>query len=267
MLDVVSPGVLTVPLSPSFQLGPLTLAWHGIMTAVGLVVGVALARRAARERGLDPELLTLAAIALTLAGIAGARAYYLLQADTAALVQPSKWFASTGFAFYGALLAGVPAAWVVLRRSGRRLFYLDALAAGFPLGMAVGRIGDLILGEHYGPRTDALWGVAYTSPAAEVPRTGVGYQSGALYEIILALVMLALIWPCRERFVRPGSLLATVIVLYAAGRFAIFFAIRDTDVVILGLRQAQLTSLALVAAGLLWLVFGRRRSPAGQHPA
>ena len=51
----------------------------------------------------------------------------------------------------------------VLRRRQLSLRYLDALAAGFPLGMAVGRIGDVISGEHYGPATTVAWASRMTS--------------------------------------------------------------------------------------------------------
>ena len=53
------------------------------------------------------------------------------------------------------------------RRLGLR--YLDALAAGFPLGMAIGRIGDVINGEHYGPVSDLPWAIRNTHPDADVP--------------------------------------------------------------------------------------------------
>jgi prolipoprotein diacylglyceryltransferase len=37
---------------------------------------------------------------------------------------------------------------------GRISAYLDAIAAGLPLDLAVGRIGDVVNGEHDGTATD-----------------------------------------------------------------------------------------------------------------
>lgn len=252
-------ATITISIPPTIGIGPVSLSWHGLMIAVGIAVGSFFASRVADERGLRREDVVPAVMALVLAGVVGARFYYLAQAEPESLLRPGDWFGSKGFAFYGAILAGVPAVWLALRRKSRPIAYLDALAAGFPLGMAIGRIGDLILGEHYGPRTDAPWGFAYTDPAAGVPQLGVGYQSGAFYEILVALVMFAIVWPTRKRFHAPGTLLATVVALYAAGRFVLFFAIRDTEVVALGLRQAQWTSLALFALSIFGLWFLRRR--------
>jgi phosphatidylglycerol:prolipoprotein diacylglycerol transferase len=254
----VSIASVTIELAPEFEVGPLTVAWHGLMTAVGILVALWLALRFARERKLVADLITRAAVAMAIAGLIGSRAYYLVENDPGALARPGDWLSTNGFAFYGAVLAGVPAAWLVLRTTAGRVRYLDALAAGFPLGMTVGRVGDLILGEHYGRPTDLPWGVAYTHPDAAVPRTGVAYESGALYEIAAAGLIFAVIWPLRHRFKNAGSLLCAVVALYASARFVIFFAVRDADVVALGLRQAQLTSLVLLAAALPGLVLIRR---------
>ena len=248
----------TIDLAPDFDVGPLTIAWHGLMTAVGILVALWLALRFARECKLVGDLVTRAAVTMALAGLLGSRAYYLVENDPGALVRPGDWFSTNGFAFYGAVLAGVPAAWLVLRETAGRVRYLDALAAGFPLGMAVGRTGDLILGEHYGRPSDLPWAVGYSHPDAAVPQTGVAYESGALYEVAACALIFALIWPLRHRFKKAGTLLCTVVALYAIARFAIFFAVRDADVVAFGLRQAQLTSLVLLAIAIGVLVAIRR---------
>jgi prolipoprotein diacylglyceryl transferase len=248
-------AIITLDLDPNLELGPFALAWHGVGIAVGIVVGSAAAVRYARGRGLDEDALVGAVLVLTLAGIAGARLFYLLENDFGALLRPGDWLGTTGFAFYGAMILGVPAALLYLRRRGMGLRYLDAMAFGFPLGMAVGRIGDLVNGEHYGPPSDLPWAIRYTHPEADVQSTAVAYHPGGLYEIVLALVMLALVWPLRDRFRRPGMLLWTVVALYGAGRFLMFFYRSDSDELALGLNGAQWTSVALVlvaACGAWW---------------
>lgn len=245
---------IRIGIDPSFELGPLTLAWHGIMTAAGLAAGGWLATGYARRRGLDPEPMPGLVVVMALAGIVGARLLFLLQESPGDLLRPGDWLGTRGFSIYGGVIAGALAAAAHMTRARLDLRYLDALAAGFPLGLAIGRIGDLISGEHYGPPTELPWGVSYTHPDAEVPVAGIAYHSGGLYEIALGLVILtatAFLW---RRLRRPLALFWTVIGLYGAGRFAIFFYRSDSDALALGLDESQWISLGLVvaaAAGLL----------------
>jgi phosphatidylglycerol:prolipoprotein diacylglycerol transferase len=267
---------VTIGLAPTFDVGPVSFAWHGIMTAVGLLVGAGVASWLARRRGLSPDPIWLMTLTIAVAGVAGARLFYLAQADPAGLLTP--WSGGLeGFAFYGAVIVGLPVAAVTLRVARQPVLpYLDMLAVGFLAGMVLGRVGDLINGEHYGPPTNLPWGVTYTNPSAHVPAVGVAYHSGALYEIVLVGVLFVGALLVARRNPPAGTLMWSVLGAYALGRFAIFFGVRDVDVVALGLRQAQWTSLGLIGVAALGalLTTGRsgpagslgRRDPSGARP-
>lgn len=263
---------MTIGLSPEVQLGPVTLAWHGILTAVALLVALLVAERLATSRGLDPGPMALVAAVAGIAGLVGARLFYLAQEDPGRLLAP--WSGGgTGFAFYGSLILGLPAAAAALHLMGRPvLAYLDVAALAFPLAMAVGRVGDLINGEHYGPPTGLPWGVTYTNEASHAPEVGVAYHSGALYEIVMVALLGAVLLAVHRRLRRPGDALWLVLGAYSLGRLVIFFWVRDVPVVGLGLRQAQWTSLALIAVATAGWWLGRRQPRAraersGETPA
>ena len=57
----------------------------------------------------------------------------------------------------GAVLAGIP---YTLRRRLSLSLLLDSAAPGIAVGIFIGRIGDLVIGERLGGRTDFLPGVA-----------------------------------------------------------------------------------------------------------
>lgn len=250
-------AVVTIGISPTIDIGPLALAWHGLMIAVGILIGARVVGSYLRERGLSTEPLWPLAVILTVAGIVGARAYYLVL-HPAQLVNPGDWLGTIGFAFYGSLVLVPAAMGAYLWRRRLSVRYLDATAVGLALGYAVGRVGDLIAGEHTGQVSHLPWAIAYTHRGAGVPRLGVPYQPGALYEIVLGLVIFAVLWT-RRRQLGPTMAVWWFLGLYSVGRFAMFFYRSDSPVSALGLRTEQWVSLGLLAAAVAgWLLSHRR---------
>lgn len=43
-------AIITIGIDPTLEIGPVTLAWHGITIAVGIVIGGLLAAREAHRR-------------------------------------------------------------------------------------------------------------------------------------------------------------------------------------------------------------------------
>jgi phosphatidylglycerol:prolipoprotein diacylglycerol transferase len=257
---MTAPSVITIGIDPEFQVGPITVAWHGITILVGILIGGAFAAaRYARERGLRTDELMNVGLVMLIAGLVGAKAFFLLENDTAALLRPGEWLSSRGFAFNGSIILVALAVAAYLRWRRLPIDYLDAVAVGFPLGMAIGRIGDVINGEHYGPRSDLPWAVRNSHPDALTPDRTQAYHSGGLYEVVLAAVIFAVVWPLRDRFRRPTIPLWTVVALYGIGRFVMFFARSDSEPLALGLDGSQWTSVGLVAVATIRLLVARRR--------
>jgi phosphatidylglycerol---prolipoprotein diacylglyceryl transferase len=258
----VLPSVITIGIDPTIEIGPITLAWHGLTIAIGIVVGGVAAAFDARRRGLEPERLYVIGLILVIGALVGGRAFYLLEHGR--LDDLGGWFGTTGFTFYGGFIAAALGIVYYVRRERLSPFYLDAVAAGLPLGIAIGRIGDVINGEHYGPATDFFLGVRNTHPDALTPSPDVAYHSGGLYEVLIAAIVFAIAWPLRKRLKRPLALMWLVIALFAVGRFFEFFLRSDSADLALGLEIAQWTSLLLlsVAAAGAWLTLGRQ--PAGR---
>jgi phosphatidylglycerol:prolipoprotein diacylglycerol transferase len=258
-------SVITIGVDPTIEIGPITLAWHGLTIAIGVVVGGVAAAYDARRRGLEPGRLYAIGLILVFGALVGGRVFYLLEHGR--LDDPGAWFGTTGFTFYGGFIAAALGIVYYVRRERLSPFYLDAIAAGLPLGIAVGRIGDVINGEHYGPATDFFLGVRNTHPDALTPNPDVTYHSGGLYEVLIAAIVFAIAWPLRKRLKRPLALMWLVIALFAVGRFFEFFVRSDSADLALGLEIAQWTSLALLAlAGVgAWLTL-RPRPRQGSSP-
>ena len=256
----VAPAVITIGVDPTIALGPITIAWHGLMIAVGILVGGAAVALDARRRGLDPEHIYAIGLIVVVGALVGGRAFYLLEHGE--LDEPGAWLGTTGFTFYGGFIAASLGIAYYIRRQRLSISYLDAIAAGLPLGLAIGRIGDVINGEHYGPASNFFLAVRNTHPDALTPNPELAYHSGGLYEVMIGAIVFAIAWPLRKRLQpRPLALTWLVIALLATGRFFEFFLRSDSADLALGLETAQWTSLLLlaVAAAGAWLTLRRRQ--------
>jgi phosphatidylglycerol---prolipoprotein diacylglyceryl transferase len=254
--SAVSMATITVGIDPYIDLGPVTLAWHGLMIAVGILVGALVAANVARQYGLPADPMMNVAALGAAGGVVGGRLLYL--AEHGHLLEPGQWLGTNGFSFNGGFVLAAVVIGVYIRKTGLPPRYLDAIAVGLPLGVAVGRVGDLINGEHYGPPTDFFLGVRNTHPDASVPRPDVAYHSGGLYDLLLGAIIFAVAWPLRHRLRRPTQIMWLVIALFGIGRLLQFFYRSDSAAVALGLNSAQWTSLAILAVGAAGLLATRR---------
>jgi phosphatidylglycerol:prolipoprotein diacylglycerol transferase len=275
--------VIKIGIDPEiFEIGGLEITWHGLFTALGVVVGVLMAAFLARRAGMDDDTIYNVALFLVVGGIVGARALYVLEHLSDFEDDLLEVFAiqTGGISIYGALIGGAlgAVAYAAWRRLPRWGMMADIAAIGAILGMAVGRIGCLINGDIFGRTTDWSIGVVYThsdSPAypvySAVPPELAQHPVTA-YEAVGDLVIFALLlFVLRRLFKRDGMVFFAWAFLYAAMRFGVSF-LRGTDIggvwvgddlVAGGLRVAQLIALAVMVVTPLAVAYVlTRRAPA-----
>lgn len=244
-------AVVTIGIDPEIHLGPLTIAWHGLTIAIGILIGGLVAGRYLRERGLPTDPMYAIGALVALGGLVGGRLFYVLE-------HGGPLFGTRGFTFDGGFILSAVLVVGYVWRQGLGARYLDAVAVGLALGVAIGRIGDVINGEHYGPQSDFFLAVRNSDPDALTPNPDLAYHNGGLYEVLLAGLIFCVVWPLRHRL-RAGSLTWLVVALFSLGRFFEFFARSDSPELALGLNNAQWTSLGMLAIALVgwWLTIGR----------
>jgi phosphatidylglycerol---prolipoprotein diacylglyceryl transferase len=254
-------AVITIGIDPEIHLGPLTLAWHGVTIALGVLIGGLAAGRWARERGLDREPLYSLGVVVGIGGIVGGRLFYVLE-------HGGPLFGTRGFTFDGGVILAAVLLALYVWRTRLSGLYLDAIAAGLPLGVAIGRIGDVINGEHYGARSDFFLAVRNSHPDALTPNPAFAYQNGGLYEVLLGALIFAVVWPLRHRLPHVGDMAWLVLGLFSIGRFFELFVRVDSPELALGLNNAQWTSIGMLIVVLLgWTITARRGSLARRDPS
>jgi phosphatidylglycerol:prolipoprotein diacylglycerol transferase len=95
------------------------------------------------------------------------------------------------------------------------------------------------------------------------PQLGVYYVPTPIYEIVMNLGIFALVWSLRKKNLPDGILTLIYFILYSAGRFVIT-AWSAYQPGALGLSQAQLISIAVVAVSIPLLVFTLRKNDAAR---
>lgn len=265
--------MIQLPFDPNIHLGPLAVSWHGIFTAVGIFFGVALPVRILRRRISEDDAYAIATWGVV-GGILGARVLHVLDRLDHYLREPLQIFAiwTGGIAVWGAVIGGVLGGYLVaLRRRVPVGWTADAAAAGLGLGLAIGRIGDIINGEHHATECQLGICVGYTHPET-LGQPGPVHLAVA-YEMIYVLLAVALaLWLFRRReaspegsevrrALPPGSIFWIWTLLYGLGRFLISFLRIADPTSFFGLRQDQLVGLAamLVAAAVLAYLHVRKR--------
>ena len=86
---------------------------------------------------------------------------------------------------------------------------------------------------------------------------GVEVHPTPLYEALTMGLVAWALWRLRDSF-RPGTIFALYLVLAGIERFLVEFVRRNDDVAA-GLTTAQLISVAMTIAGILWIAALRRR--------
>ena len=243
-------------MKPEIHILGLSIKTFGLFFALNFAAWGLLAARRLRELGKPVdwayEIVTVALIG----GLVGARGYYLLQNHHA--LSLGDIFGGSGLIWYGGLIGGVVAVLIWAKRRGfLTLALFDMAGPCLALGYAIGRIGCQVSGDgDYGKDWHGPWAMGY--PHGTVPTApGETVHPTPIYETLSMGLLALVLWSLRDR-VRPGGLFALYLVGAGLERFLVEF-LRRNEAVALGLTAAQLESLALFVAGLVWLAVLLRR--------
>jgi phosphatidylglycerol:prolipoprotein diacylglycerol transferase len=228
-----SRGIIRRVIDPiALQLGPISIHWYGIIMATAILAAAWFGTAEARRRGENPEVgwsLLLWAIA---GGVIGARLYHVIHqwgfySANPSLI-PQVW--NGGLGIPGAVAGGAAAIWLATRLRGLPTArWFDIFVMALPLGQAIGRLGNFVNQELYGPPTTLPWGIPI-SAAHRVPEWAnlnlypeatTRFHPLFAYEAIASLLTLgALIWISRRFAARlyDGDMLLIYIMFYGVVR-------------------------------------------------
>ncbi len=250
----------------ALSIGSFDVHWYGIMYALGFILGLMLLPRLEKKTGLslserDRESLLLSVFLGVLLG--GRIGFVLLYGGSYFIEHPWKIFAvwEGGMASHGGFI-GVALAILWFVRTRRIDFFrlTDTIVVPVALGLALGRIGNLINGELYGTVTTLPWGMHF--PGVDGARHPTQIYA-TLKDLSIALLCFLSLRPFyAQTAATTGRTTALFLCSYAILRF-IVEAFRDQpygfiDVGGLLLSRGQLFTIPLFLVGIGLFIVRRR---------
>jgi phosphatidylglycerol:prolipoprotein diacylglycerol transferase len=252
------------------------------MTAA-IFIGTLVASRYVQRKGQDPNSIWEMLLWVLVPALVGARLYFVfIQTPPGPngvgqyLANPIKilqiW--NGGIHIYGAIILGGIAAILFIRvRKLPLLIFIDGIGLGLLIGQAIGRIGNFINQELYGPPTTLPWGLRIDSAHRVAPYNNltlypdsVRFQPLFLYEMTWDALGFVVLYYLSRRFnsrLRNGDLFLLYLIWFPTGRFFIEFMRSDSwffpgtpfDLVHL------LSAIAVISSATI-LIIRHRRKPA-----
>ncbi len=254
------------------RIGSFPINTYGVFLAIAFLVAILITVKLAERDGLPRQKIYDLSLWMLLAGLIGSKIMMLF-------VEPeyrdNPWlllsldFLRSGGVWYGGLLGGVLAGYLLMKRYQLPWWKTaDAFAPGLAIGNFFGRQGCFAAGCCWGEPTTLPWGVKFSELGHQV--TGVPTDTylhpTQLYEsFAMLLVFFFLLWlHKRKRF--SGQVILAYALLYSIIRFSIEFVRADPRGDILGLTTltglstSQMISIVIAVFALIMLVVRRRRS-------
>ncbi|TMW72408.1 prolipoprotein diacylglyceryl transferase [Alteribacter natronophilus] len=260
------------PLNPvALELGPISIAWYGLLIGLGAFIGYLIANAEGKKRGLPKDFLADMLIFALPIAIIGARIYYVIFRWDYYSQNPAQIFAiwEGGLAIHGGLIGGILTAYIFCRRHNVSFWKLmDIVAPSILLAQAIGRWGNFMNQEAHGGEVSRNFLESLMLPEFIINQmyiNGAYYHPTFLYESLWNLAGVALLLYLRRVNLRNGELLFTYLIWYSFGRIFIE-SLRTDSLMMFGfLQTAQVMSLLLIAGSIILIVYRRKTGLADQR--
>ena len=244
----------------------IDIAYYGLIIAIGMGLGVFVACKNAKFRGLKTEDLIIVACYVLPLAIIGARIYYVifsLDKYTSFWQVFEIW--NGGMAIYGGVIGG--AIGILLYCLIHKKNFFDVADIAVPsliLGQAIGRWGNFFNQEAYGfyvdnPSMQWFPFSVYIDRCVQDGCTcgGSGWHLAtffyeSLWNIITFAILMYLLR--KNKLKLRGSLMSLYLIIYGTGR-AWIEGLRMDSLYIGSIRTSQLLSILLIIFGIGFIIF------------
>ena len=249
-------GKKYTPPADGFSIFGLEIKFYGLIMAFAMLIGVLLACKLAKKRGIKSDDIYLLALIVLPCAIVGARLYYCFFYE----YNYSFWelfnIKQGGLAIYGGVIGGVVGiiVFALIKKNWKIIFTLmDICAPCLILGQALGRWGNFFNQEAYGN--------LITNPnfqwfpfAVWIENENAWFQATFFYESLWNLIGLCILLFVYKKSNLTGTTASVYLIWYGLGRM-IIEGLRSDSLYIQGthIRVSQALSAVLIVLGLVVL--------------
>lgn len=251
----------------AFNLLGIPIYWYALIIVSGIIIAMWLSSREAVRVGLKSEDVTDFMLWGLPLSIIGARLYYILFDLPQYIADPIQIFniRSGGLAIYGGLIAGAITLYFFTKYHFISMWtFLDIAAPSVLLAQAIGRWGNFMNHEAYGPVTTRIFLENLHIPRFIIDNMyieGFYRQPTFLYESVWSLIgfILLLFLRNKKHLLKKGEVLLVYVMWYSFGRFFIE-GLRTDSLYFLGvIRISQLLSAFLFVGTIILFIWRRKK--------
>lgn len=248
----------------AIKIGPLTVAWYGIIIVVGMMLAIYLTTKEADKRDVSEDFIIDTAFWTIPIGIIGARLYYVLFELNVYLNDPIRIFYiwEGGLAIYGGIIAGFLTFYYRSQKENVPILLLtDIVTPYLLLAQGIGRWGNFVNQEAHGGEVTRQFLEKLMLPEFIIEGMNIGgtyYHPTFLYESVWSLIGVAVILLIRnrEKLLLRGEATSAYLIWYGIGR--LFIEGMRTDSLYLGtFRVSQIVSVVIILLGIGLILYQR----------
>ncbi|MBN1992256.1 MAG: prolipoprotein diacylglyceryl transferase [Anaerolineae bacterium] len=234
---------------PTLLIGPVAVPTYPLLLLLALWAGLWLSARRAEQLGLNGDHIYNAGLYGFLAGILGARLWFVLahwENYAPDLTQAFSLSRSALSAGEGIIMAGIVGLIYLQRNRVPLGLFLDAAAPGLALALVIGPVGAFLGGVALGAPANWPWAVEIA---------GIARHPVQLYEALAGLMILIILYLARNWRPWPGFQFWSFVVLYGLARLLLEIFRARPYLIGDHYRAAQIMALAAIVVALAVMAY------------
>lgn len=247
------------------KIGNIEIYWYSIILLVAFIIGCTYILKETKKIGIPKEKIENFIFYTIPISLVGARIYYVIFNHTYYFEYPldiiKVW--EGGLAIHGGIIAGLICLIFFVKKNNINILKMtDILLIALIIGQIIGRWGNFMNSEAYGPTTSLAFLKSIHLPNFIINGMyidGVYHHPTFLYESLWNLIGLIIILIVKNlKINKTGIITSIYLVWYGVGRFMIE-KLRTDSLMFHHIKVAQIVSIFMILIGIILFIYSIKK--------